>query len=67
MIPRQAFHQAARLEIALRHHVAVNEDDRRPLAALNDVQAHAVDVEQLPRRRLRTLGAARAPLDPRRG
>jgi hypothetical protein len=66
VIPRQAFHQAACLEIALRHHVAVNEDHRRPFAAFDDVQAHAVDIEQLPRRRLRALCASRAPLNPRR-
>jgi hypothetical protein len=41
--------------------------DRRSFAAFDDVQAHAVDVEQSPRRRLGALSASRAPLNPRRG
>ena len=64
VIARQALDQAARLEVALRHHVAVNEDDRGPVAALDDVQSHAVDVEQSSGRWLRALGAARAALHP---
>ena len=67
VIARQAIEQAARLEVALRHHVAVDQHDRRPFAVLDDMQAHAVDLEQSAGGRLVAFGAAGAALDPRGG
>jgi hypothetical protein len=53
----QAIEQAARLEIALRHGIAVDQDDGRALASLDDMKADAVDVEQAAGGRLFALGA----------
>jgi hypothetical protein len=50
VIARQAVEQAARLEVAFRDHVAVDQHDRGPFALLDDMQAHTVDLEQGGRR-----------------
>src|SRR5204862_2747741 len=64
VIARQAVEQAARLVVALRDHVAVDQHDRRPFAVLDDMQARSVDVEQAAGRRLIALSSTRAALDP---
>src|SRR6476661_686278 len=59
----QAIEHAARLEVALRHGVAVDQHDGRALASLDDVEPDALDVKQAARRRLLPLGSTRAALD----
>ena len=63
----QAIEHAARLEVALRHGVAVDQHDGRALASLDDVEPDALDVKQAARRRLLPLGSTRAALDPGSG
>ena len=67
VIARQAVEQAARLEVALRDHVAVDQHDRGPFALLDNMQAHAVDLEQAAGGRVVTLGSAGAAFDPSGG
>ncbi len=64
VIARQTVEQAARLVVSLRDHVAVDQHDRRPFALLDNMQAHAVDLEQASGGRLVAFGSAGAAFDP---
>src|SRR6476661_3600988 len=64
VIARQTIEQAARLVVALRDHVAVDQHDRRPFALLDNMQAHAFYREQAAGRRLVALGSTGPAFNP---
>ena len=60
-------HQAAQHEILDHAAQAVQQHQRRAVAFVEVVQAHAVDVDEAPQRAVRALGAGGAALDVIRG